>query len=293
MQGGIMSRTEEIKQAVSDFLGVYDRWGDPRNNRPEHPDHEFWSGYQDLVNSVMGGDHPKKCRRIIAAVIRLNSEGDEYDNTDELTLSETFKRTVDELRSALRYAGIQRHRPPSVTELMKLPNMTKLNVCTIWGLFRPDGTPDIDAVDRELANPGSSIAEDYWPSYLKKHVNDDEGERLYRDAIKERGPLYAATVELEDAHFGVPGETEQGEETDGGTDRDGDDSEKILAAFEGMTYKEMVEMAKDMGVNPHEKTPGRPSKKAIALLIHEAQERAALAEPPPEGEWMEPEKANS
>ena len=262
-----MSRTKEIREAVQDFLTKFDIWADPRNGRPAHPDHEFWTAYQDLIDKTNRGDHPKDCRRIVAAVLRLNSEGDAYDNQDQLALAETFLRSVDELRSALSYAGVRRTRPPSVTELMALDRMSKHQVCVIWGLFRPDGSADEESVNQELAEPGSIIGADYWPPYIQKQIDDEEGDRLYRKAIDDRGGNYSSTeYELEDSHFGV------GELDDDSMER------TIVSSFEGMSYTEMIDQAKSMGVNPYKVLggSGRPSREQVALLIHETEEKQDL-----------------
>lgn len=79
------------------------------------------------------------------------------------SMSDPIWRCVDAIVDTwIHHEHPEPQRPESVETLTK-QNVNNAQICAIWGLKKPDGSPDMYRLNQEREKPGSVVTPDYWP----------------------------------------------------------------------------------------------------------------------------------
>lgn len=151
-------RSDELKQAASDFLEVHNAWVADKN-KPT-PDEVYWDAVDSLVE-VFDDDVPGTCRALAASVDGIKTERDVFDHREDMSAlypEDKFWEAVEILQT--EFQAFDRKAAPlpaleSIASLKQLPHITDSQIAKIWGFKDRFGNYATQFVQQELDKPGS------------------------------------------------------------------------------------------------------------------------------------------
>lgn len=151
-------RTETILQAIIAEKLAYARWQGDYKYTDDAPPHYLSEAIAALSSAFADGEVPRQLARLVPCVDQLSFAFLDWRRRGD---GESLHRLWS---CREKYEKERDRRPPaplpSVAELDK-QKVGIAQIATIWKLTDAQGHPDISAVARELALPGSVITEQY------------------------------------------------------------------------------------------------------------------------------------
>jgi len=160
----IEDRKAELVGAVEYLLECWRDWQASADSRLRE-DHDFVDAVETVQAVFAEGDIPGECRRLADHVAALDAPWQKWRALcDENPLGapaqpgEAFWRGVELLETCLSQTLEPRViRHASVAELID-QKVSPAQICRIWKLLKPDGTPDMQKFYEEKEKPGTHTA---------------------------------------------------------------------------------------------------------------------------------------
>lgn len=160
----IEDRKAELVGAVEYMLECRRDWRESADDRLRE-DHDLVDAVETLMALFAEGDIPGECRRLADQVAAMDAPWQKWrQQCDESPLNapaqpgQQFWRCVELLETLLSEAiepKVTRHA--SVAELIE-QKVSPAQICRIWKLLKPDGTPDMEKFYEEKEKPGRHTA---------------------------------------------------------------------------------------------------------------------------------------
>lgn len=173
---------DRLRHAVTQFNQIHDRWvADPNQSSPTL---EYWDALEECVATFYSLDIPADMRELNLAAMELQDSYEQLaaDNR-HASPPDYFWHARQKLADVLSRDS-RRYRPQR--ESVKSLNDQKVplwQIAKIWGLKKQDQW-DIEAVQREIDQPGSVITDDYvHPDDLRYDLEMEKRTAAYRDRV--------------------------------------------------------------------------------------------------------------
>lgn len=160
----IEDRRTELLGAVEYLLVCHREWQESAEDRLRE-DSELFEALNLVMALFADGDIPGNCRRLAGRVAEMDDPWQQWRTACAANPlrapaqpGESFWRAIELLPGLVAevYAPkIVRHA--SVAELVA-QKVTPVQICRIWKLLRPDGSPDFEKLEEEKAMPGTHTA---------------------------------------------------------------------------------------------------------------------------------------
>jgi len=159
------AREAEIRQAIDTFLADHHHWQDDKNGRPGHPDAQWWTAYEVLVNTIENGSIPERVQKegLYRAISDLTDQVMIFDAADigDMPGPDLWAALENLERKTTAFSLPQVKRRETVRELADAKVPTE-QIARMYCLFLPGGTKgDAGLIARELREPGSVIGPDW------------------------------------------------------------------------------------------------------------------------------------